>query len=135
VFKPIRSKLRERGLDRTALRSVNTMMLGEDMAFADASFERLRSDGSVLEPFQAGYLCRRRNLSSRLRHFLVLGGGLDAGFALGWVVDPRDGGQLRWCGPPVSESGWVGLVGGIECAGSFGPDLNSGAVVDRCRGV
>jgi len=31
------------------------------MAFADCSFDRLRSDGSVVEPFHAGHLCRKRN--------------------------------------------------------------------------
>lgn len=61
MFEQVRSQLRDRGFDRSALRSVDIMMLGDDMAFADASFERLRSDGSVLEPVQAGYLCRRRN--------------------------------------------------------------------------
>ena len=43
------------------VRSADVAMLGDDMAFADASFDRLRSEGSVLEPFEAGYLCRERN--------------------------------------------------------------------------
>jgi hypothetical protein len=57
----IRSQLRDRGLDRTEVRSLEIVMIGEDIAFADGSFDRLRSDGSVLEVFQAGYLCRKRN--------------------------------------------------------------------------
>ena len=57
----IRSQLRDRGLDRTEVRSLEISMTGDDIAFADGSFDRLRSDGSVLEAFQAGYLCRRRN--------------------------------------------------------------------------
>jgi hypothetical protein len=36
-------------------------MIGDDMAFTDGTFDRPRSDGSVLEPFHAGNLCRKRN--------------------------------------------------------------------------
>ena len=57
----ILSQLRDRGLERTEVRSLEIAMIGDNMAFADGSFDRLRSDGSVLEPFQAGYLCCRRN--------------------------------------------------------------------------
>jgi len=60
-FDEMRTQLRGRGLDRTEVHSVNVVMLGDDVAFADGSFVRLRSDGSLLEPFRAGYLCRRRN--------------------------------------------------------------------------
>ena len=61
VFEEVRSQLRDRGLNRTEVRSVNVVMLGDDIAFVDGNFDRLRSDGSLLEPFQAGYLCRKRN--------------------------------------------------------------------------
>ena len=56
-----RSQLRDRGLDRTEVRSLEIAMIGDDMAFVDGSLDRLHSDGSVLEQFQAGYLCRKRN--------------------------------------------------------------------------
>ena len=66
---------------------------------------------------------------------MVLVGGLDAGFALGWVVDPGNGRQFRWAGSTMAEAGWVGVVGGVEGAGSLLTDFGGGAVVDRRRSV
>lgn len=60
MFEQMRSQLREQGFDRTQIRSLNVSMLGADVALADATLDRRRSDGSLLETIHAGYLCRRR---------------------------------------------------------------------------
>ncbi len=54
--------------------------------------------------------------------------------ALG-LIDPGDFGQFRWVWLPVSESGRVLSVGGIEGVLSVRLDFGGGAVVDRRRGV
>ena len=59
---------------------------------------------------------------------------MDAGFALGWVVDPGNGRQLGWAGSMMSESGGVDVVGGVEGAGSLLTDFCGGAVA-MCRPV
>lgn len=61
VFEQLRNALRERGLDRTEVRAAEITMVGNDIALADCTFNRLCADGSLLEIMQAAYLCRRRN--------------------------------------------------------------------------
>lgn len=54
------TELRERGFDRSGLRSIEVLMHGDDAAFASARFDRLRSDGTTIETIWGGYLCRKR---------------------------------------------------------------------------
>jgi hypothetical protein len=53
-------ELRERGFDHTELQDVVITPQGDDVAFAHARFIRRRADGSILEPIEASYLCRKR---------------------------------------------------------------------------
>lgn len=53
-------ELRERGFDHTELQETAITAVAEDVAVTHASFVRRRADGSVLEPVEATYLCRKR---------------------------------------------------------------------------
>jgi ketosteroid isomerase-like protein len=53
-------ELRERDFDHTELQEAAVTVVAEDIGVAHASFIRRRADGSVLEPVEATYLCRKR---------------------------------------------------------------------------
>jgi ketosteroid isomerase-like protein len=53
-------ELRKQGFDHTELQEAAITVNGDDIAVAHARFVRRRADGSVLEPVEATYLCRKR---------------------------------------------------------------------------